>query len=217
MTSLGGGLLALVFYDIYATILRATKRPGPISENLNRGLWWAATRLTRSLSRRWRHRILTGIGPLLLPFLIALLILFLVTGFALLYLPHLETEFKVGADGQTGSLLEAVYFSGITLLTVGFGDIVPLSGATRLLVLLEGASGISVISLGVTYLLTVYGALERKRAVALAFYHQARQGADVASFIAVHFARGQFFDLPMTLKRRRATYRNCLKRISNIR
>ena len=200
MTSLGGGLLALVFYDIYATILRATKRPGPISENLNRGLWWAATRLTRSLSRRWRHRILTGIGPLLLPFLIALLILFLVTGFALLYLPHLETEFKVGADGQTGSLLEAVYFSGITLLTVGFGDIVPLSGATRLLVLLEGASGISVISLGVTYLLTVYGALERKRAVALAFYHQARQGADVASFIAVHFARGQFFDLTDNLK-----------------
>jgi voltage-gated potassium channel Kch len=144
--------------------------------------------------------ILTGIGPLLLPFLIALLILFLVTGFALLYLPHLEAEFKVGADGQTGSLLEAVYFSGITLLTVGFGDIVPLSGATRLLVLLEGASGISVISLGVTYLLTVYGALERKRAVALAFYHQARQGADVASFIAVHFARGQFFDLTDDLK-----------------
>jgi hypothetical protein len=199
MTTLGGGLLALVFYDVYATILRATKRPGPISENLNRGLWWAATRFTKNLSRRWRHRLLTGIGPLLLPFLIALLLVFLVTGFALVFLPHLAADFKHG-ERETGSLLEAVYFSGITLLTVGFGDIVPLSGATRMLVLLEGASGISVISLGITYLLTVYGALEHKRAVALTFYHQAKQGADVASFITVHFARGRFYDLTDSLK-----------------
>lgn len=200
LTSLGGGLLALVFYDIYATILRASRHPGPISENLNRTFWWIATRITKNLSRRWRHRVLTGIGPLLLPVLIALLILFLVMGFSLLYLPHLETEFKIGAEGQTSNLFEAVYFSGITLLTIGFGDIVPLSGATRLLVLLEGASGVSVISLGVTYLLTVSGALERKRAVTLAFYHQAGRGADVPSFITDHFARGKFYDLTDTLK-----------------
>ncbi|MDQ3043290.1 MAG: potassium channel family protein, partial [Acidobacteriota bacterium] len=199
MTTLGGGLLALVFYDVYATILRATKRPGPISENVNRGLWWAATRSTKNLSRRWRHRLLTAVGPLLLPFLIALLLVFLITGFALVFLPHLAADFKQD-ERETGNLLEAVYFSGITLLTVGFGDIVPLTGATRMLVLLEGASGIFVISLGVTYLLTVYGALERKRAVALAFYHQAKQGADVASFITVHFARGRFYDLTDTLK-----------------
>ncbi len=199
MTTLGGGLLALVFYDVYATILRATKRPGPISENVNHGLWWVATRFTKNLSRRWRHRLLTAVGPLLLPFLIALLLVFLITGFALIFLPHLAADFKHG-ERETGSLLEAVYFSGITLLTVGFGDIVPLSRSTRLLALLEGASGISVISLGVTYLLTVYSALERKRAVALAFYHQVGQGADVPGFITLHFARGRFYDLTETLK-----------------
>ncbi|MDQ2747606.1 MAG: potassium channel family protein [Acidobacteriota bacterium] len=200
LTSLGVILLMLVFYDVYATILRATKHPGPISANLNRALWWVGTRVAKNLSRRWRHRVLTAVGPLLLPVLIVLLISFLGAGFALLYLPHLETEFNTGDKGQTGNLLEAVYFSGVTLLTVGFGDIVPLSRATRLLALLEGASGIFVISLGVTYLLTVYGALERKRAVALAFYHQAGQGADVPGFITLHFARGRFYDLTETLK-----------------
>ncbi len=200
LTSLGVILLTLVFYDVYATILRATKHPGPISANLNRGLWWAGTRVAKNLSRRWRHRVLTAVGPLLLPVLIALLVLSLLTGFALLYLPHLATEFKVEGNGQTGKWLEAIYFSGITLLTVGFGDIVPLSRSTRLLALLEGASGIFVITLGVTYLLTVYGALERKRAVALAFYHQAGQGADVSGFITLHFARGRFYDLTETLK-----------------
>lgn len=196
----GVGLLALVFYDVYATILRATKRPGPISDNLNRGLWWAATRLAKRLSRRWRHDVLTAVGPLLLPILIALLILLLVAGFALLYLPLLENGFKISEEGQTANWLRAIYFSGVTLLTIGFGDIVPLSGTARLLALLEGASGITVISLGLTYLLTVYGALERKRAVALAFYHQAGEGADVPSFIALHFARGKFYDLTDTLK-----------------
>jgi hypothetical protein len=137
---------------------------------------------------------------MLLPVLIALLVLFLLTGFALIYLPHFGTGFKMGEEQRMGSWLEAVYFSGITLLTVGFGDIVPLSDGMRLMALLEGASGITVLTLGLTYLLTVYGALERKRAVALAFYHQAGKGADVPSFITMHFARGQFYDLTDTLK-----------------
>ena len=197
---LGGGLLALVFYDVYATILRATKRPGPISEYLNRGLWWMATRFAKNLSRRWRHRLLTGIGPLLLPLLIALLVILLIAGFALLFLPLLETGFKIDANTRTGNLSEAIYFSGITLLTIGYGDVVPVSGTARLLALLEGASGLAMISLGVTYLLTVFGALERRRAVALAFYHQAGKGANVPGFIAVHFARGKFYDLTDALK-----------------
>src|SRR5687768_9744042 len=93
-TIVGLGLLVLVFYDIYATILRATKHPGPFSEALNRSLWWIITRLTRNLERRWRHRILSAVGPLLMPLLIALFLLTLLTGFALIYLPRLETEFN---------------------------------------------------------------------------------------------------------------------------
>jgi len=52
----------------------------------------------------------------------------------------------------------------------------------------------------ITYLLSVYNALERKRAVALTFYHQARQGADVSGFITNHFARGRFHSLTETLR-----------------
>ena len=35
-------------------------------------------------------------------------------------------------------------------------------------------------------------ALERKRTVALSFYHQAEQGADAAGFLIHHFRRGEF-------------------------
>ncbi len=200
LTSFGIGLLALVFYDVYATILRATKRPGPISENLNRGLWWAATRVTRNLSRRWRHRVLTAIGPLLLPFLIALLIILLITGFALIYLPRLATVFKVDDAAHASQIFQAYYFSGVTFLTIGYGDILPVSSATRVIALIEGATGLAIISLAITYLLTVYSALERKRTLALKFYHQARQGADISGFVASHFARGRFHSLTESLR-----------------
>jgi hypothetical protein len=70
----------------------------------------------------------------------------------------------------------------------------------RLVALVESASGFALISLTVTYLITVYGALERKRAVALSFYHQAEEGADVAGFIAHHFVGGRFYGLDTTLR-----------------
>jgi len=200
LTIAGVVLLFLVFYDIYATILRATKHPGPFSEFLNRGLWWIATRLTHNLSRRLRHRILSALGPLLMPILIGFFILILLTGFALIYLPRMTTEFKIDDAAQGSSIFQAFYFSGVTLLTIGYGDILPITTITRIAAIIEGASGIAVISLSITYLLTVYAALERKRAVALKFYHQARQGADVSGLISSHFARGSFHSLTESLR-----------------
>ncbi len=200
LTIAGTAILALVFYDIYATILKATKHSGPFSTFLNRGLWWIATRSTQTLSRRRRHRILSTVGPLLMPSLIAFLILMLFTGFALIYLPRMETEFRIDDALRGNQILQAFYFSGVTFLTIGYGDIVPVSGATRMIAVIEGATGLAIISLTITYLLTVYNALERKRAVALRFYHQARQGADISGFISSHFARGHFHSLTESLR-----------------
>jgi len=200
LTIAGAIILVLVFYDIYSTILRATKHSGVFSTFLNRGLWWIATRSTQTLDRRRRHRILSTIGPLLMPLIIAFFILMLLAGFALIYLPRMETEFKIDNAAHGNSILQAFYFSGVTFLTIGYGDILPVSGATRMLALIEGAAGIAIISLSITYLLTVYRALERKRTVALKFYHQARQGADISGFISSHFARGRFHSLTESLR-----------------
>ena len=200
LTIAGMVMLAFVFYDVYATILRAAKNLRPFSELLNRALWWVATRLTQKLSRRLRHRVLSALGPLLMPLTIGFFILTLLTGFALIYLPRMATEFKIDDAAHSGSLFQAFYFSGVTLLTIGYGDILPITAVTRTAAIIEGASGLAVISLSITYLLTVYGALERKRAVALKFYHQARQGADISGFITSHFARGGFHSLTESLR-----------------
>ncbi len=200
LTMAGAAVLALVFFDIYATILRATKHSGPFSTGLNRGLWWIARHATRNLDRRRRHRLLAPIGPLLMPTLITFIILMMLTGFALIYIPRMENEFKMEDSARGNLIFQAFYFSGSTFFTLGYGDVTPLSIAMRVVAVVEAATGLAIISLSITYLLTVYGALERKRAIALKLYHQARQGADVPGFISSHFSRGKFHSLTESLR-----------------
>ena len=191
-TAIGTGLLALVGYDVYATILHSRARAGPIGHNLNRRIWWLARKLAFRLDRPRRHRVLNAVGPLLLPALVATLIVLLMLGYALIYWPHMPGSFNVDEKARTPSWIEAFYFSGITLTTLGYGDIAPRSTSMRLVALSEASAGFAFVSLAVTYLLTVTNALERKRTVALSFYHQAEQGADAAGFLIHHFRRGEF-------------------------
>ena len=52
------------------------------------------------------------------------------------------------ADRQT----ELLYFSLVTLSTVGYGDIVPLSGIARIVTALEGVTGVLYIAITVALL-----------------------------------------------------------------
>ena len=191
-TAAGIGLLGLVAYDVYATILHSRAKAGPIGQNLNRRAWWLARVIAFRCDRIRRHRILNAVGPLLLPALVAAFIVCLVLGYALIYWPRMPGSFNVDERARSPTWIEAIYFSGITLTTLGYGDIAPRSTAMRLVALSEASAGFAFISLAVTYLLTVTNALEHKRTVALSFYHQAEQGADAAGFLSHHFRRGQF-------------------------
>jgi hypothetical protein len=64
----------------------------------------------------------------------------------------------------------------------------------------EAATGLALISLTITYLLSVYSALEHKRAVALSLYHQAGEGADVSGLITHHLVEGRFHGLRESLR-----------------
>ncbi|MGI9107158.1 MAG: potassium channel family protein [Pyrinomonadaceae bacterium] len=200
LTAGGVLLLLLVAYDVYATILDASGRAGPLSALLNRVAWSAARLLAFRFERQNRHRFLNTIGPLLMPVLIVLYLLFVISGFALIYFPRMPSEFNVSPEAVSASWIESLYFSGTTLVTVGYGDITPRSFSARFIALIEGASGFALISLAVTYLITVYSALERKRVIALSFYHQAEEGANVASFISHYFVSGRFYGFEAVLR-----------------
>ncbi len=194
-TAMGIGLLGLVALDIYRTILHSRGRSGPVTETLTRVVWRFVRGAAFRRSRLGRHRLLSHVGPLLLPLTVATLVATLILGYSLLYWPHLPAGFNVEERAQSPRAIEALYFSGITFTTLGYGDIAPRSTSMRLLALSEALTGFGFISLAVTYLVSLTAALERKRAVALSYYHQARQGADVAGLIIHHFVGGRFIGL----------------------
>ncbi|HEX8285698.1 MAG TPA: potassium channel family protein [Pyrinomonadaceae bacterium] len=199
-TAAGFVLLSLIIFDIYATVLHSSARYGPVGESLNRSVWRVTRAAAFRLSRANRHRLLNMAGPLLLPLLIVVYIVLLVLAFALIYYPHVPSGFTFSVERGEHGWADAIYFSGVTLTTAGYGDVVPRLTSLRLLALVESASGLVVISLAITYMLTVYTALERKRSVALSLYHQAGEGADVAGLIAHHFVEGRFYGLRDALR-----------------
>jgi hypothetical protein len=199
-TTAGVALLILVAYDVYATVLHSSARYGPVGEGLNRAVWRVSRKAAFGLGRRRRHRVLNAVGPALMPLLIVTYIALLTLAFALVYVPHVPDNFIISGPKGDPAWLNALYFSGCTLTTLGYGDIVPSTGGLRFVALVEAASGFALISLAITYLLAVYTALERKRTVALSLYHQAGEGADAAGYIAHHFLEGRFYGLRDALR-----------------
>lgn len=199
-TALGVGLVLVVANDAYVTILHSRGRNGPVSHALCRAIWRLARGNVSKLSRKRRHKRLNSIGPLLMPTLIGLYLTLLVLGFALIYYPHMATHFLVAPEAASSHWVESFYFSGVTLTTLGFGDIAPRTNVMRLTAVIESGAGFGLISLFITYLVAVYRALERKRTAALSFYHQADGSADVVGFIANHFVAGKLSGLAPNLR-----------------
>jgi signal transduction histidine kinase len=165
----GGGLIGLTLYDIVATVLHPQVQ-SPISNRFHR-LGWQALCLVagRLRSPGLRHALLGWGLPLLVAGLIALWVLLLLLGFALVYYPWIGDPAAFAAPpGTRGTLLDALYFSGTSLTTVGYGDFQAIHGLLRALAIAEAASGFVVISLSVAYLLAVYPALARVQALAVA-------------------------------------------------
>jgi ion channel len=199
-TATGTFLLLLVTHDVYVTILHARGHSGPITEAYCRVIWKATRAIAFKLSRSRRHRMLNAVGPILMPTLIILQVGLILVGFALIYYPRMPESFIVSEQASSSAWAASLYFSGTTLTTLGYGDISPRTMGMRFLSLVESGSGFALISLAVTYLVAVYRALERKRAMALAFYHQVQEGPDAVSFIVHHFVAGRLSGIASNLR-----------------
>lgn len=57
--------------------------------------------------------------------------------------------FKSGDASRLGSFAESVYFSGVTLATLGYGDVVPLHSFSRLAALAEVFAGLLVLAVAI--------------------------------------------------------------------
>jgi|SRR6516162_9589214 len=64
-------------------------------------------------------------------------------------------SFQLGTN-STDRQSDLIYFSLVTLSTIGYGDIVPLTGEARMLAALEGVTGVLYIAITVAILVSGY-------------------------------------------------------------
>ncbi|HKS01848.1 MAG TPA: potassium channel family protein, partial [Arthrobacter sp.] len=114
-----------------------------------------------------------------------------ILGWALLYLPHLLDGF-IYASGvpRQADFLEAVYISMVTLSTVGFGDIAAGYPLLRLVLAAEAVTGFGLLTATVSWILQMYPALNRRRALAhqLNLFREAAPASGILSLDPHHVA-----------------------------
>jgi hypothetical protein len=99
-------------------------------------------------------------APLMVPVTVVVWILLVSMGYAMIYYAGMKSgDFSLSVPRLEPSFVEALYFSGITISTLGLGDVTPTSGFYQLFAVSEALTGFGILTLAITYVLGIYGVL----------------------------------------------------------
>lgn len=155
-------LVLLTLRDVFvaAIVPRAATpllRPSAFAFYLFWKLWKRVANTQSDPDRR--ETILSTFGPFGVIAILALWVALLIIGYGFIFFA-LRTQLQP----HPISLWSAIYFAGTSFLTIGFGDIVGRSGATRFVSLLAGASGLGVVAVVTSYLFSIIGSFQAREA-----------------------------------------------------
>jgi Ion channel len=187
-----GVLLILVgLLDVFFTVLHYDGF-GFLSSRLYNRLFDVARLLTLPLPRSYRALGLSMAAPLMVPATITVWILLVSSGYALVYYAGMDGRtFSFSAPDLEPSLMEAFYFSGVTIATLGLGDVTPLNPLYQAIAVTEALIGFGILTLSITYVLGIYEVLQRLGILTAGLYHQAQDTDDPLSILVPHFPEGQ--------------------------
>jgi hypothetical protein len=163
ITLLGAGLVLVALRDIFHQLFHPSGS-GVMSRYVMHGLW----RAFRRTADRYPG-VLVLAGPFILLSVIMSWCVLLALGWALIIWPWLPEAFllSTGLDSANNvGFVDALYVSLVTLVTLGYGDITPTAGWLRLLLPLEALIGFALLTAGLSWILSVYPVLSRRRSLA---------------------------------------------------
>src|SRR5947209_9201292 len=155
-------LIMLVAQDAFETIVlprRVTRRIrlARLFYRLTQIGWKSIGHLIQSSTRRESY--LGYLGPLSLLALFVFWAALFVLGFGLLLW---GLALPLNATEKTISFITYLYLSGTTFFTLGLGDVTPVPGVARLLVVIEVALGFGFLALVISYVPIIYQAFSRR-------------------------------------------------------
>lgn len=157
------GLLcvAIVVIDLLWTIMAAGAGGGPLTSALADRLWSALPRG----DTRAHHRLLQVAGVGVTVTIVFVWFLLLIAGWTLVFNASPDAVVHSGS-GQPADVWARLYFTGFTVFTLGIGDYVPGDGVWQMMTVLATGSGLSLVTLAITYMLSVTSSVTQRRQLA---------------------------------------------------
>ncbi|PCR90980.1 potassium channel family protein [Natrinema ejinorense] len=156
----GIGILVAAIVDIIWTTLWVDGGSGPISGRLTTAVWHGLR-----IGSGDRDRVLSIAGPLILILTLAMWIGLIWLGWTLVFASYPASLIST----RTGAVADwsgRFYYVAYTMFTDGNGDYSPLGDVWEIASSFTTATGMAFVTLGVSYILTVLGAVSDKRSFA---------------------------------------------------
>ncbi len=159
----GVALILAVLLDAFETIVlpRRVMQRVRLARLFYKATWLPWSALARRIRNGGRREgFLSFYGPLSLIMLVVVWAVALIAGFALL-------QWSLGSkmhmsDGSTPDLTTDLYLSGSTFFTLGLGDVAPVTGLSRFIVIIEAGLGFTFLALIIGYLPALNGAFSNR-------------------------------------------------------
>lgn len=216
-----GVLLVLaVMADVFLTVLyaRVGRRgiarfgTGVISERVATHVWrafrWAGTR-----GKRVNDDLLSFAAPVIVVLFLAVWVAMLTIGSAMVLHPALRTDIRSTTGSTPTDFFTAVFIAGGNISTMGAGGYLPRTGLLRVIYVINAVTGLSILTLTLTYLMQVYTTLQGRNTLAFKLDVMAGSTGDAAELIAGlgvdgHFGAGytQLAELGAEVVRQKEAY-----------
>ncbi len=161
----GAALVALVLHDVFQSVVLPRRSGGPlrVAPYLFLLLWPLWRRIGQRRQPAWRREDFLGsFAPFSIILLLAVWLIAMIFGFGLI-VHGLHDQFKPPIE----NFQSAFYMAGTSLLTIGYGDIVPTQPLARGVVLLAGASGLTILALVIALAFNLYASFARREVLVL--------------------------------------------------
>lgn len=188
---LGIILLITVLLDALWTTLWSEGVAGPVSSRVARVVWQA----WRSVVPVRAHRALSLSGPLVLSAVVAVWVALMWAGWTLVFSAQ-KTSLLSTMDHTPPDTMGRLYFAAMAVFTMGNGDFAPQGSTWQVATALANANGLLVLTLVISYVLSVLSAVVQKRLLAR---EVAALGSSGPEFVLAGWNGKNFRDLDLPL------------------
>lgn len=183
LVCVGGLVVVLALADVFLAVLYEGVGRGFITPHVYRATWAVMRVVAAPMGDVRSAAFLSFAGPIMMVLTATTWFGLLLLGFTLIAWPALGDALQSSDSRTPLDFWAALYYAGYSLTTLGTGDIVPKTSLLRTLMVVQALLGFSVITLTLTYFMSVYSALVRRNTLAQALHHLSGGSGDATQLL----------------------------------